>query len=175
MCFSSLYAQKMKVLVTQSCPTLYDSMDCRQPGSSVHGILQARIWEWVAMSFSRVSSQPRNRSQVPRIAGGFFTSIYCCCCLVAKSCQTLCNPMNCSMPGFSVHGILQPRILSGLTFPSPGDLPNPGIKPMSPALAGRVFTAEPTGKPLVGYFSVIKNEIMPFASSMDGPRDYHIK
>ena len=111
MCFSSLYAQKMKVLVTQSCPTLYDSMDCRQPGSSVHGILQARIWEWVAMSFSRVSSQPRNRSQVPRIAGGFFTSIYCCCCLVAKSCQTLCNPMNCSLPGFSVHGILQPRIL----------------------------------------------------------------
>ena len=110
-CFSSLYAQKMKVLVTQSCPTLYDSMDCRQPGSSVHGILQARIWEWVAMSFSRVSSQPRNRSQVPRIAGGFFTSIYCCCCLVAKSCQTLCNPMNCSLPGFSVHGILQPRIL----------------------------------------------------------------
>ena len=44
----------------------------RLPGSSVHGILQARILEWVAISFSRGSSQPRDRSQVSHIAGGFF-------------------------------------------------------------------------------------------------------
>ena len=51
---------KVKVLVTQSCLTLCDLMDCSPPGSSVHGILQARILEWVVISFSRVSSQPRD-------------------------------------------------------------------------------------------------------------------
>ena len=43
----------VSVLVTQSCPTLWDSMDCSPPGSSVHGIFQARILEWVAISYSR--------------------------------------------------------------------------------------------------------------------------
>ena len=47
-------------LVTQSCPTLCDPMDCSPPGSSVYVILQARIFEWVAIPFSRVSSRPRN-------------------------------------------------------------------------------------------------------------------
>ena len=51
---------KVKMLVTQSCPTLCDSLDCTLPGSSVHGILQARILEWLAMPSSRGSSQPRN-------------------------------------------------------------------------------------------------------------------
>ena len=46
--------------VAQSCPTLYDPMDCRPPGSCVHGISQARILEWVAISFSRGSSWPRD-------------------------------------------------------------------------------------------------------------------
>ena len=46
--------------VTQSCPTLCDPMDCSPPGSSVHGISQARIQEWVAISFSRGSSQPKD-------------------------------------------------------------------------------------------------------------------
>ena len=147
MCFSSLYAQKMKVLVTQSCPTLYDSMDCRQPGSSVHGILQARIWEWVAMSFSRVSSQPRNRSQVPRIAGGFFTSIYCCCCLVAKSCQTLCNPMDSSPPGSSVHGISQVRILEWVDVSFSRGFSRSRDQTRISCLAGGLFITEPSRKP----------------------------
>ena len=51
-------------LVAQSCPTLCDPMDCSLPGSSVHGILQARILEWVAISFSRVSSQCRDQTWV---------------------------------------------------------------------------------------------------------------
>ena len=50
--------------VTQSCPTLCNPMNCSLPGSSVLGILQARILEWVAISFSRGSSQPRNWTQV---------------------------------------------------------------------------------------------------------------
>ena len=51
---------KVKVLVSQSCLTLFDPMDCSPPGSSVHGILQARILEWVAISISRGSSQLRD-------------------------------------------------------------------------------------------------------------------
>jgi len=51
-------------LVTQLCPTLWDPMDCSPPGSSVNGISQARILEWVAISFSRGSSSPRDRTQV---------------------------------------------------------------------------------------------------------------
>ena len=60
-------------LVTQSCPTLYDPMDYSPSGSSVHGILQARVLEWVAMPSSRGSSQPRDQTQVSHITGRFFT------------------------------------------------------------------------------------------------------
>ena len=55
--------------VAQSCPTLYDPMDCSPPFSSVHGIFQKRMLKWVAVSFSRVSSQPRDRTQICHIAG----------------------------------------------------------------------------------------------------------
>ena len=58
--------------VAQSCPTLCDPMDCSPPGSSIHGILQARILEWVAISFSRGSSRPRDRTQVSHTAGRCF-------------------------------------------------------------------------------------------------------
>ena len=60
---------KLKVKVAQMCLTLCYPMDC-----IIHGILQARILEWVAVPFSRRSSQPREQTQVSRIAGGFFTS-----------------------------------------------------------------------------------------------------
>ena len=58
--------------VAQLCPTLCDPMDCSLPGSSVHGILQARILEWVAISFSRGSSQHRDQTRVSRVAGRRF-------------------------------------------------------------------------------------------------------
>ena len=60
------------LLVAQSCLTLCDPMDCSPPGSSVHGLLQARILEWVAIPFSRGSSWPRSETQVSHIAGRFF-------------------------------------------------------------------------------------------------------
>ena len=59
--------------VTQSCPTLCDPMDCSLPGSSVHGIFEARTLEWVAISFSRGSSRPRDWTWVSRIVGRLFT------------------------------------------------------------------------------------------------------
>ena len=59
--------------VAQSCPTLCDPMDCSLSGSSVHGIFEARVLEWIAISFSRGSSRPRNQTWVSRIAGRCFT------------------------------------------------------------------------------------------------------
>ena len=61
-------------LVSQSCLTLYDSMDYSPPSSSIHGILQARILEWVVISFSRGSSQLRDQIWVCCLTGRFFTS-----------------------------------------------------------------------------------------------------
>ena len=57
--------------VAQSCPTLSDSMDCSPPGSSVHGIFQARVLEWVAIFFSKRSSQPRDQTHDSCIAGEY--------------------------------------------------------------------------------------------------------
>ena len=71
---------------------------------------------------------------------------------IDQSCPTLCNPMDCSPPGSSVHGIFQARILDGLPFHTPGDLLDPGMKPMSPespVLRGGYFTTEPPGEPFV--------------------------
>ena len=62
-----------EVKVIQSCPALCDPMDYSLLGSSIHGILQTRILEWVAIPFSRGSSQPRDQTQVSCIAGRFFT------------------------------------------------------------------------------------------------------
>ena len=65
---------------------------------------------------------------------------------IIKSCLTLCDPMNCSPPSSSVYGILKARILEGLPFPSPGDLPHSGIKPGSPALQTDSLPTESPGK-----------------------------
>ena len=95
-----------------SCIQLFcDPMDCRLPGSSVHGILQARILEWVA-DFSRGSSWPRDwpgslalqADSLPSEPPGkphIRTSVQFSS--VAQSCQTLCDPMDCSIPGLPVH------------------------------------------------------------------------
>ena len=73
----------------QQCPTLCDPTDGSPPGSSVPGILQARILEWVAISFSNACMHAKS----------------------LQSCSTLCDPMDSSPLGSSVHGILQARIL----------------------------------------------------------------
>ena len=73
----------------QSCPTLCDPIDSSSPASSAHRILQARILEWVAISFSNAYMHAKS----------------------LQSCLTLCDPMDSSPPGSYVHGILQARIL----------------------------------------------------------------
>ena len=78
---------------------------------------------------------------------------YCVCvCSVSQLCQTLCDPTNCSLPGSSSVGFSRQEYWSGLPLPPPGDLPNPGIEPLSPAspaLAVIFFTTEPPGKPFL--------------------------
>ena len=69
------------------------------------------------------------------------------CVLLLQWCPILCNPMNCNLPGSSLPGTLQARILGGLPFPPARELPNPGIEPVSlasPVLAGRFFTTAPS-------------------------------
>ena len=78
--------------VTQSCPTLSNPMDCSLPGSSVHGIFQARVLEWVAIAFSKL---------YPLLTAA----------KSLQSCPTLCDPIDGSPPGSPIPGILQARIL----------------------------------------------------------------
>ena len=92
-------------------------MDYSLPGSSVHGILQARIMEWVAMPFSRGSSQPRDWTRIShtgnlilyhwatRELSPYFQCLFSSVQFssVTQSCPTLCDPMNRSMPGLPVH------------------------------------------------------------------------
>ena len=71
-------------------------------------------------------------------------------CVLSCSVMSDCHPIDCSLPGSSVHGIFQARILGWVAIPLSGDLPNPGMEPTSlanPALAGRFFTTVPPGKP----------------------------
>ena len=79
--------------------------------------------------------------------GHFLTfSIYCC--LVAKSCLILCDPMDYSPPGSTGHGISQAKILEWFAISFSGDLPDPGIEPVSLALPGGFVITEPPGNPL---------------------------
>ena len=84
-------------------------------------------------------------------------------CECTQSCPTLCNPVDHGLPGSSVHGISQRRILDQIPFPTPRDLPDPGIEyHVFPALAGRLFINVPPGKPLVVYMSIpISQSILP--------------
>ena len=74
------------------------------------------------------------------------------CVHTSRFSMTLCDPMDCSLPGSSVHGILQARILEWVAMPFSRDLPNPGIEPVSlvsPALQADSLPLVPSGRPLV--------------------------
>ena len=95
---------------SQSCPTLCNPIECNPPGSSVHGIFQARILEWVAVSSSRVifPTQGSNPGlphcrQILNHLSHFAKSL--------QSCPTLCDPIDGSPPGSPIPGILQAKTL----------------------------------------------------------------
>ena len=88
--------------VAQLCPTLCNPTDCSLPGSSIHGIFQARTLEWFAISFSKAWKwKVKSESEVAQV-------VYL---KVTQSCPTPSDPMDCSLPGSSIHGIFQARIL----------------------------------------------------------------
>ena len=140
------------------------------PGCPVHGIFQAIILEWVAMPFSRGSFWPRDQTRVLYIAGRFFTiwaTREAQCLLLffyyffkivqffffsplrpwvseVKSLshfQLFVTPWTVAHQAPPSMGFSRQEYWSGLSFPSPGDLPNPGIEPRSPALQADVLTA----------------------------------
>ena len=144
-------------LVDKSCSTLCDPMDCSPPGSSVHGILQAWILEWVAMTSSRGSSQPRDWTLVFCAAGGFFIVeppgktlhivwVSEWVSEVTKSCPTLCTPWTVAYQAPQFMEFSRWEYWSGLPFPPPWDLPDPGTEPRSPALQVDTLLSEPPGK-----------------------------
>ena len=100
-------------------------MDCSLSGSSVHGIFQASMLEWIAISFSRGSFRPRNRTRVSPIAGRYFT-IWAtrearqeyAAAKSLQSCPTLCDPIEGSPPGSPVPRILQARTLEWVAISS---------------------------------------------------------
>ena len=115
--------------VAQSCPTLSDPMNCSLPGSSVHGIFQARVLEWVAIAFSNNLLSSSSFQIWPGEQTGFLGSPTGVLpfgngrltlwprMLVTQLCLTLCDPMDYSPPGSSVHEILQARILKWIAIP----------------------------------------------------------
>ena len=167
-------------------------MDCSLPGSSVHGIMQARILKWIAIFFSRGSSWPRNQTQVSCIAGRFFTNwatreeSLCCLKLegldkeildtilpllklqahfrswqwspymyvytyVSIQCQLLSRvqlflTLWTSLPGSSVNGILQARILEWVAISFSRESSQPRDRTRSPALQANSLPSEPPGK-----------------------------
>ena len=126
-------------------PTLCNPMGCSLPGSSVHGVLQASILKWVAILFSRASSQPKDQSQVSCTAGRFFTTEPCgklfleVCCVLSRfgRVQSLTTPWTVARQAPLSTGFSKQEHWNGLPCPPPRDPPNPGLEPaslMSPAL-----------------------------------------
>ena len=112
---------KWNEVKSQSCPTLCNRMDCRLPGSS-RGIFQARILEWVAIPYSRRSSQPRHQTQAS-------------------------NPdlLHCRRIHYQLNFKGSPRILEWVAYPFSRGSSRPGIKPGSPALQADSLPTELSG------------------------------
>ena len=127
--------------VTWVMSNLFDPMDCSRPGSSIHGLLQARILEWIVIPSSRISSRPRDRtpyflhllhwqvgSLPPAPPGKVKVK-------VTQSCPILCDPMD-----WTLHRILQARILKWVTFPFSRGSSQPRDQTQVSRIAGRFFT-----------------------------------
>ena len=147
-------------IVPSLCPTLCNPMDCSLPGSTIHGILQARILEWVAISFSRGSSWCRDWTCMSCALqedflpdelemGCLLSAFYCS---VAQSCLTLCDSVDCSTPGFPilyclpefsqthVHWVNNAMQTSHPLSSPPASFPASGSFPVSQLFASRGYS-----------------------------------
>ena len=138
--------------VAQSCPILCNPIDYKLPCSSFHGIFQARILEWVAISFSRGSSWPRGQTWVSCIArqilyywANWEALVGTWKVKVAQLCPTLCNPMD-----YIVYGILQARILEWVDFPFSRGSSQPRDRTQVSCIADGFFTSWATREASIG-------------------------
>ena len=115
----------MCVLVSESCPTLCNPIDRSPPGPSDRGILQERTPEWVASSFSKRNYRKKEKKKESE---------------VAQSCPTLCDPMDCSLPGSSVHGIFQAIVLEWIAIFCSRGSSWPRYQTQVSCIADRCFT-----------------------------------
>ena len=143
-------------VVTKSHLTLCDPMDCSPLGSSVRGISQARIMEWVAISFCRGSSHHGDRTCISCIAGGLFTeppgktpekTLLLLLLSRFSRVQLFVTPRTVAQQASLPMEFFRQEHWSGLPFPSAGDLPNPRTEPESPAWQADSLPSEPPGKP----------------------------
>ena len=158
----------MRTHALRSCLTFCDPMGC---SSSVRGIFQARILKWVAISYSRgiFPAQESNpcllhplhwqvnslslshlvslNGKYQWVKSSLFYTGFWVLGEVAQLCPTLCDPMDYSPPGSSIHGILQARILEWVAISFSRGSSWPRIEPRSPALQADALTSEPSGKP----------------------------
>ena len=127
----------------QLCPTLCDPIEGSPLGSSVPGILQARILEWVAIAFSTWLSM---HTHIP-----FKINAKSECESVSRPVvSALCDPMDCvAHQALLSMEFFRQEYWSGLSFPPPGDLPNAGMEPQSPAMKADSLPSEPSGKPKI--------------------------
>ena len=133
-CLLQCMKVKSESEVAHSCPTLSDPMDCSPPGSSIHGIFQARVLEWGAIAFSVLNTSENEKVKV----------------LVGQSCPALCNLMDCVAHQTPLSmGFSRQAYWSGLPFlSSPGNLPDPGIRLGSPAWRADSLPSELPGNEL---------------------------
>ena len=150
--------------VAQSCPTLYDPWTVAHQAPPSMGFSRQEYWSGLPFPSPGDLPDPGIEPRSPALQADALTSAppgkplwkiviyiyYVLCC--AQSCLTLCDPMDCSPPDSSVHGILQARILFGCHFLLQGS-PNPGIELASLALANGFFSTGPPGKPF--------NDVLP--------------
>ena len=118
---------------------------------TVHGILQARILKWVAFALYRGLPNSGIELRSPELRADSLPAEPPGKPKKVKDAPFLCESVDCI-----VHGILQARILEWVAVPSPGNLPNPGIEPSSPALRADALTSEPPGKPWFNSLDSVK-------------------
>ena len=138
-------------VLTESCPTLSDPIDCSHPGSSVHGILQTGILEWAGVSYSRGSFWPRDQTCVSyasctgrRVGSLPLAPPACCACVLShSSCQLSAALWTQTSRCLFVHGFLQARILEWIAMPFSKGSSRPGNQTCDfwvSCVAGRFFT-----------------------------------
>ena len=146
--FKRVVRIKMYCVCAQSCLTLCNPVDCSPPGSSVYGLFQARILEWVAWIFQTLGSNPRLLSLLHgrriRYHHAACTVLY----LVAQPCPILCDPLGCSPPGFSVRGD-SPSKNTGVGCHAllQAIFPTQGMNPGLPHCRQILYCLSPQGRP----------------------------